>query len=80
MQATDYLEWVERFGGWGALLLVVRWLMVRMDRTITAFEGMVRASDAHLEAHSDLHGDLKATQNRIEFILDSRLPRPNGKG
>lgn len=34
----NLIEWVERLGGWGALLLIVRWMLTRLDATLRAVE------------------------------------------
>jgi len=34
----NVLEWVERLGGWGALLVIVRWMLTRLDATLESVQ------------------------------------------
>ena len=37
------LEWVERLGGWAVVVVIGRWMMLRMDRM---FDNLTRSVDA----------------------------------
>ena len=43
----DWMDWVERFGGWGVVILIVRWMMTRIDRMIDNFELALKKFDQH---------------------------------
>lgn len=70
-------DWIERLGGWGAVLLIVRWMMSRQDRLIDSligtkdclaeFHGEWRAAKA---ADLELHAELVA-------LMQKRAPGRN---
>lgn len=62
---TDVLDWVERLGGWAVVLIIVRWMMSRID---TMIEGWQRALDqfARFEEHEEsVHKEIVQTQRDI---------------
>ena len=68
----DNLEWVERLGGWAAVLVVVRWMMSRIDRMIDnqdrSVEGLKSAIDSFQRFQSveeETHARLIETQREI---------------
>ena len=67
MDGVD-LQWVERLGGWGAILLIVRWMMARLDKMIDSFQSaVVTFGDYEAEGRA-AHNVIIEQQKRI---LDS---------
>jgi hypothetical protein len=54
----EILDWVERLGGWGVLVLVVRWMMTRQDRTITALERAVTQFERFERDEEKMHAEI----------------------
>lgn len=48
----DAMDWIERLGGWGVVLLVVRWMMSRMDRMI---DNLQSTASAFVEFRQEFH-------------------------
>jgi hypothetical protein len=70
------LDWIERLGGWGVVLLVVRWMMSRIDadrrehrETTRELVGSMQAAldqFARFESEEhDTHDRIVATQREI---------------
>jgi hypothetical protein len=65
-------EWIERLGGWAAVLLVVRWMMSRFDRMIDSQDRAVAAMKSAIDAfqrfqsiEEETHARLIETQREI---------------
>lgn len=75
----EWMDWVERFGGWGVVILVVRWMMTRMDRMIDNFEEALEKFGKHeveetvnrsqvRHDFSHLHEDHKEILDKLEEV------------
>jgi hypothetical protein len=64
-EAADLMQWVERLGGWAVVLLVVRWMMMRMDRMIDGWETVVTGFNAFQSTERDHHSEMLRTQRDI---------------
>jgi hypothetical protein len=60
--SANIMEWVERLGGWGVLVLIVRWMMTRLDRRdhqmddmILSLQDSVRTMQRFQEEVADMH-------------------------
>jgi hypothetical protein len=76
----DSLDWVERLGGWAAILLVVRWMMTRLDKLIDSFQETIatfRTFEAEeRKTHEAIMESQKAiidTQTKILESLEAHL-------
>ena len=58
----DILAWVERLGGWGVVLLIVKWMMRHMDRLGDELRAAVAAFTAFREEESRAHEIIRRTQ------------------
>jgi len=65
MDGERIMEWVERLGGWGVVILVVRWLLSRTDRLIALVNALV-AENA--DSHARLVRISEGATRRIEDI------------
>ena len=78
------LAWVERLGGWAVVLLIVRWMMSRIDKLIEGFSGALKNFQEFEIEERRMHGNIIETQDRIiqtqEHILDVVQDSPNRGG
>ncbi len=44
MSNPELPAWIRDVGGWGVVLLIVRWMMTRIDTLIASSEGNMRAA------------------------------------
>lgn len=81
IQAPDFsaMAWVERLGGWAVVLVVVRWMMSRIDRTISGLEKSVATFSEALatfreyeQAEVEAHREIASSQQRILDELKRR--------
>lgn len=78
----DVSDWqlLERFGGWVAVLAVVRWMMIRIDkmidnqdRSVTALKSAIDSFQRFQVIEEEAHRNLLSTQREIlEQIRDLR--------
>lgn len=61
----DNLEWIERLGGWAAVLVVVRWMMSRIDRMIDNQDRSVAAMKAAIDAFQGFQSSEEETHARL---------------
>lgn len=66
------LAWIERLGGWAAVLVVVRWMMSRLDRmidnqdrSVTAMQSAIATFENFQTIEAEAHGRLIETQKEI---------------
>lgn len=79
MDAQDW-QLIERFGGWVAVLAVVRWMMVRIDkmidnqdRSVEALRDAIKNFQSFQAGEEETHNLLLSTQREIlEQIRDLR--------
>jgi hypothetical protein len=74
---NDMGAWIERLGGWAVVLIIVRWMMSRIDRLL---EGFLKALDQFQIFENEerrTHRAIVETQERILAELQ-RLRLENG--
>ena len=70
------LQWVERIGGWAVVLLIVRWMMARMDRQGDHVEALIAQFSEAIKVFRDGQMEEERVHSRItEQVsnLDARL-------
>ena len=65
----EVLEWIERFGGWVVVLVIVRWMMSRMDRQA----GQVDALIVEFKKAIDVFRGLQMEEDRVHAKITSSL-------
>lgn len=63
--AVSVLEWVERLGGWGVVLLIVRWMMTRIDKMIEGWSAALEQFARFEKSEEELHQRIVSTQYEI---------------
>lgn len=61
----ELFTWVERLGGWGVVLLVVRWMMTRIDKLITNLETAIKSFQAFEAAEEAVHTQVVDNQKKL---------------
>jgi hypothetical protein len=68
-------NWLTDVGGWGVVLLIVRWMMMRIDKLIAASDVNMTAAIAEFRAFRlqelEQHASLEEGQQRILDHLTS---------
>jgi hypothetical protein len=80
MDNSELIPWIERLGGWGVVILVVRWQMTRMDRMLDGLDKSVSMFAESLSTFQEferesrrVHDIIVSTQREIlEAIKESR--------
>ena len=76
MSYEDLAPILKDFGGWAAVLLIVRWMMSRMDRLIDSMQVSISTFQKFQENEEKTHADLIETQREIlEQVKELRLIR-----
>lgn len=75
--ATEVATWVERFAGWGVVLLIVKWMMARADRQndqtdklVSSLQAAVAHFDKFQRQEDEVHHALIRTQEKILSELE----------
>lgn len=74
-EAIDGLEWIERLGGWAAILLVVRWMMTRLDKLIDSFQGAIEVFREFEYEERKTHDVILKSQEQITATQTQILQR-----
>jgi len=72
---VNALQWVERLGGWAVVLIIVRWMMTRIDSLINGFTSALESFRTFETEERQMHSKILETQDTIiqvqERILDT---------
>ncbi len=69
----EYAEWVERLGGWACVLIIVKWMMSRMDKLIDNLTKTAGAfSDFHKEFHTYKRDDSRVHEQIVAELQNLR--------
>lgn len=66
----EAMEWVERLGGWGVVLLVVRWMMSRHDKMTEALTDSNRALTDSVAAYGEFQRTNDDAHRQIVHTLE----------
>lgn len=67
---ANYMEWIERLGGWAVVFFVVRWMITRIDRQLEIMGSAITEFSKFQVASERAAEQLIKTQERIVGLLD----------
>ena len=74
-KVPEVLIWIERLGGWAVVLLIVKWMMARIDSLITGFDGALDVFREFQVEEREMHQELVRTQEKIIATQEKILER-----
>jgi hypothetical protein len=76
------MEWIERLGGWAVVLVIVRWMMQRIDQgqkdareDRALFREALDAFKSYQASEDRVHADINASLERVEGKVDALAVR-----
>lgn len=69
-ETTSWLPWVKDLGGWGALLLVVWWMMRRSDARDKMLQAAFEKLGTAVDTFSDVERNNRCDHEKILDTLD----------
>jgi len=72
---TKWFMWVERLGGWGVVLLIVKWFMASTDRQVKALERAVSTFSEYQTEYRASHDRINSAHAAIQMSLQRLLEK-----